>query len=421
MKRTTLAAAIATCTLALAAAVAVPATAAPVDGSVIAEDTAPAPVVAPDATVVGVDANVVGGLSIRGHQGKPVTISARGEKTRTGMAKAANPVVFKGLTPGKAYTVSIDGQRIGVATPVAKPGAAYGLKVATTGTPGAVRLSWSQQAQRAAGKVTYRVTATPAGLMGRSGKTVAPVSLTTASTQAELTGLATDTLYTFTITPTNTAAAGKESSASMTRTLGELTGSDVAADPTPQPAPTPAPAPAPSNSGGGASAPSGPSTKTIYVCPDGFSASGDVCTDTKAYTYRTQTLTQAYTWHAETISQPYTYTWTKVGSHEEPSGGACSYLPNPNSPTGLDIYCPPPNIVDDYANVKNPTPAGYTDNGTAWVKTVQVKDATPAGYTDNGTAWVKDVQVKDTAPTGYTDNGTSWVKTVSKVAQVVPA
>lgn len=422
MKRTILAAAIATCTLALAAAVAVPATAAPADGSLIAEDTAPAPVVAPDATVVGVDANLVAGLSVRGHQGKPVTIAAKGEKARTGMAKASSPVVFKGLTPGKAYTVSIDGQRIGVATPVAKPGAAYGLKVATTGTPGAVRLSWSQQALRTAGKVTYQVTATPAGLMGRSGKAAAPVSLTTASTQAELTGLATDTLYTFTITPTNSAAAGKESSASMTRTLAELTGTDVAVDSTPLPAPTPAPAPAPAASnGGGASAPSGPSTRTIYVCPDGFSTSGDVCTDTKAYTYRTQTLTQAYTWHTETISQAYTYTWTKVGTHEEPSGGACSYLPNPNSPTGLDIYCPPPRVVDDYANVKNPTPAGYSDNGTAWVKTVQVKDATPAGYTDNGTAWVKDVQVKDAAPAGYTDNGTAWVKTVSKVAQVVPA
>ena len=422
MKRTTLAAAIATCTLALAAAVAVPATAAPVDGSLIAEDTAPAPVVAPDATVVGVDANLVAGLSVRGHQGKPVTIAAKGEKARTGMAKASSPVVFKGLTPGKAYAVSIDGQRIGVATPVAKPGAAYGLKVATTGTPGAVRLSWSQQALRTAGKVTYQVTATPAGLMGRSGKAAAPVSLTTASTQAELTGLATDTLYTFTITPTNSAAAGKESSASMTRTLAELTGTDVAVDSTPLPAPTPAPAPAPAASnGGGASAPSGPSTRTIYVCPDGFSTSGDVCTDTKAYTYRTQTLTQAYAWHTETISQAYTYTWTKVGTHEEPSGGACSYLPNPNSPTGLDIYCPPPRVVDDYANVKNATPTGYTDNGTAWVKDVQVKDATPAGYTDNGTAWVKDVQVKDAAPAGYTDNGTAWVKTVSKVAQVVPA
>lgn len=422
MKRTTLAAAIATCTLALAAAVAVPATAAPVDGSLIAEDTAPAPVVAPDATVVGVDANLVAGLSVRGHQGKPVTIAAKGEKARTGMAKASSPVVFKGLTPGKAYAVSIDGQRIGVATPVAKPGAAYGLKVATTGTPGAVRLSWSQQALRTAGKVTYQVTATPAGLMGRSGKAAAPVSLTTASTQAELTGLATDTLYTFTITPTNSAAAGKESSASMTRTLAELTGTDVAVDSTPLPAPTPAPAPAPAASnGGGASAPSGPSTRTIYVCPDGFSTSGDVCTDTKAYTYRTQTLTQTYTWHTETISQAYTYTWTKVGTHEEPSGGACSYLPNPNSPTGLDIYCPPPRVVDDYANVKNATPTGYTDNGTAWVKDVQVKDATPAGYTDNGTAWVKDVQVKDAAPAGYTDNGTAWVKTVSKVAQVVPA
>ena len=50
-----------------------------------------------------------------------------------------------------------------------------------------------------------------------------------------------------------------------------------------------------------------------------------------------------------------------------------------------------------------------------------MKDATPTGYTDTGTAWVKDVQVKDTAPIGYADTGTAWVKTVGKVAQVVPA
>jgi hypothetical protein len=77
-------------------------------------------------------------------------------------------------------------------------------------------------------------------------------------------------------------------------------------------------------------------------------------------------------------------------------------LPNPNSPTGLDIYCPPgwDETVQDYGNVK---------------------DATPSGYTDNGTAWVKEVQVKDTAPVGYADSGASWVKTVGKTATTVQA
>ena len=47
----------------------------------------------------------------------------------------------------------------------------------------------------------------------------------------------------------------------------------------------------------------------------------------------------------------------------------------------------------------------------------QVKDATPAGYTDTGSTWSK----KDAMPTGYTDNGSAWVQTTAKVAKIVPA
>ena len=53
--------------------------------------------------------------------------------------------------------------------------------------------------------------------------------------------------------------------------------------------------------------------------------------------------------------------------------------------------------------------------GAAPTKTV--KDATPSGYTDDGTAWIK----KDAAPAGYTDDGTQWVKVVPKEARIVPA
>lgn len=395
MKRTIVVTGIATCMLALAAAVAVPATAAPLEGAVIAEDTTPAPTVAPDATLVGVDANVVGGLTVRGHQGKPVTVSTKGEKPRTAVARASSPAVFRNLTAGKSYAVSIGGQRIGTATPVSKPGAAYGLKVATTSTPDGVRLTWSQQAKRSAGKVTYQVTATPDGVNQRSGKTVAPMSLTSSVTQAEITGLDPNTLYTFTITPTNTAASGRASSASMTKTLAELTGTEVTADVTPVPEvpaptpPTPAPAPAPAPGGGGAPAPSAPSTRTIYVCPDGFSEIAGQCQTTRPYTF-----------HTETQRQSYTYTWTKTGTRRNTTNEVCNYLPNPSSPTGLDIYCTGAYDEDVYSNVK---------------------DATPAGWTDNGSAWVKDVQVKDAAPAGYSDNGSEWVKTADKVAQVVPA
>ena len=52
---------------------------------------------------------------------------------------------------------------------------------------------------------------------------------------------------------------------------------------------------------------------------------------------------------------------------------------------------------------------------------MQVKNAAPAGYTDDGTQYVKTEQIKDGAPAGYTDNGTQWVKTVAKVAKEVPA
>jgi hypothetical protein len=152
----------------------------------------------------------------------------------------------------------------------------------------------------------------------------------------------------------------------MTRTLADITGRDgdiaVTTVKAIEPAPAPASPPAPA-------AP--PATRTIYVCPDGFVDAGTSCTKTIAYTFSTIT----YTFHTETSP-----------------GGPCNYLPNPNSPTGLDIYCPPP-IVST------------------------VKDATPAGYTDNGTAWIK----RDATPTGYTDNGSAWVTTTAKVAREVPA
>jgi hypothetical protein len=59
--------------------------------------------------------------------------------------------------------------------------------------------------------------------------------------------------------------------------------------------------------------------------------------------------------------------------------------------------------------------AVYGNN--AVVGTQQVKDATPTGYTDTGSAWSK----KNPTPEGWLDDGTQWVKTVAKEAQVVPA
>ena len=361
----------------------------PIANALIAQDTSAAPV-APGTVVVGVDANLPAGLTVRGVAGKQVTVQTAGEPVRTVTAsKTTGTAVFTKLTAGKAYTVSIAGKRIGTATPLATPSPAWGLTVSTTDKTGAVALEWKHQLTKAQGKVAYQVTATPRGVDGRSLPSAKAMTAVSTGTSSTLEGLDPTVLYTFTVAPANSAAVGKATTAVMSRSLGDIFGSTkVANDPAPAPVPT-VQAPAPAPVAAASSGPAAPSTRTIYVCPDGYTDNAGVCENVMAYTFHTVTETRAYT-----------YTWTKVGQHEVPSTGPCNYLPNPNSPTGLDIYCPPPTVVDDYANVK---------------------DATPTGFKDNGTAWTKDTQVRDTMPAGYADTGAAWVKTTAKVAQVVPA
>jgi hypothetical protein len=348
---------------------------------VVAQDTEPAPATVP-ADVVGIDTNIVGGLTVTGHQGKRVTAAAKGRATRAITVAAGMPAVLKGLAPGVRYTVRVGGQKVATTIPLAQVGAASGLRVETTGTRSAVQLSWTHAATQHEGDdVTFEVTATPLLADGTDGAAV--ITATATGTTTTLTGLDTNARYRFAVTPRNTASAGRTSAATMTTTLGALTGT-VATTPAPAPsaepaAVTPAPTPAPAP---------GPSTRTIYVCPDGYVTAGDSCTHTKAYTFHTKTL--AYTYHTGVIGS---HVVTHPPTH-------CDYLPNPNSPTGLDIYCT----------------GGYDETVLDYG---QVKDATPTGYTDTGTAWTR--QVKDTAPAGYVDTGTAWVKTVPKVATVVPA
>jgi hypothetical protein len=57
-------------------------------------------------------------------------------------------------------------------------------------------------------------------------------------------------------------------------------------------------------------------------------------------------------------------------------------------------------------------PTGYYTTG---------KDAPPAGWTDDGEQYAKTVRTKDSTPDGFTDNDTEWVRATDKVAQVVPA
>lgn len=394
--RTAATAALATTTLtALAAALlaATPATAAtsdPAATSIIAADAASAPARPALAQVIGVDADIPTGLTITGAQSRPVTLTTRGQKARTAIGRDGAPVVFTKLTPGRTYTVYVGGKKIGSAIPVATPTRAWGLTVSTTATPGEVSLTWQHAGSTPQGRVVYVVTATPRGADGQPLPGGRVITITVPGTSAQLTGLDPKTLYTFAVAASNSSGHGEPSTAVMNRTLSQIWGSnDVASDPAPAPKvapaePAPAVAPAP--------APAGPSTRTIYVCPSGYVDAGEACTDTKAYTFHAETVTLAYTFHNGVIGS---HVVTHPPTH-------CDYLPNPNSPTGLDIYCYGgyDETVQDYGNVK---------------------DATPTGYTDNGTAWVKDVQVKDTAPAGYADSGTAWVKTVGKVATTVQA
>ena len=375
-----------------------PASAAPA-GEVVAADTSTVVAAsAPQAVAISgprAIASAPRAISVIGHGGKPVSLSAKGKPAKRIPRPGRAPATFTGLTAGVAYQVRVGGKSIGTVTALDRPTDATNLSVRTTDQPTAVALTWLHRPTQTTGgrNVQYLVSAT--------SPTAATVSARVASTlTANLPGLDPSAIYTFTVTPINTAGPGKATKATMTRSLASITGATdstktptpVAADTTPAPKATTqgalAPAPAsPSNSNSAPAAPAAPRTTTIYVCPDGYATNGDTCQQTRAYTF-----------HIESVA--YTYHWGVVGSHivHHNSTDPCNYLPNPNSPTGLDIYCPPgwDETVYDYGNIKDATPSGYTDNGTTW-----------------------EHQVKDTPPTGFTDDGTQYVKTVSKVAQTI--
>ncbi len=318
-------------------------------------------------------------ITVSNHRGRSVVLFAKGEQIRRNLSPGTKPATFTKLTAGRVYTVSVGGQPIGTVVALDAPSAASGLRVSTTDRPGTVALEWQHKATRATGgsDVEFVVTATSA--------TAPEVSAAVRGVHAaELTGLEPQALYSFSVTPRNSAGSGKATKAAMTRTLAQLTGTptktvDTPSAPTPRPAdatPTPAPAPAP-----------GPSTRTIWVCPEGYAEVAGQCQTTLAYTFHNATETRAYT-----------YTWTQTGTRRNTDNQTCGYLP--------DAYGNP--VVECWGAYDEPV---YSN----------VKDGTPAGYTDNGTAWVRTIQVKDAAPAGYADNGTQWVKTAAKVERTVPA
>jgi hypothetical protein len=114
-----------------------------------------------------------------------------------------------------------------------------------------------------------------------------------------------------------------------------------------------------------------------------------VCEKQAPYTF----TTTAYTYHPENVYGYGQVDWAYAWGHCSGSGTSGNW------PNG-DPYC---------------RTAVYGDN--AVIGTQNVKDATPAGATDTGSAWTR----KDPTPAGWTDSGTAWVQTAAKVATVVPA
>lgn len=368
------------------------------DGTVVARDQVTNVIAAaPQEKPVQAVANIVRGITVTGAKAGAVTVQRKGAKPITKRAKANTAVQFTNLTAGKPYQVFVGGSRIATVTPVVAVGAATNLVVSTTNTEGEVLLRWAHTPNRGEGRVTYLASATSQSAPAVEREVADPKG-------SALAGLRGNAIYTFTITPMNSAGAGKPTRAIMTKSLDEVMGKRQVSEPiptpkvAPEPAPRPAPQPAPQP--GPQPAPQ-PATKTIYVCPDGFTEVGDLCEQSRPYTFHTVTTYQNYTYHPEQRIE------------------ACS---------GPD--CPGSQYVDfgtDWSGTTCPR-GGTMHNGQClgWTEgtrtvTVQVKDPTPAGWSDNGAQWARDSQEKDAMPAGFTDNGSSWVRTAAKIPKVVPA
>ena len=313
-----------------------------------------------------------------------VTIKAKGLRKKKMTTDATGQATFTKLKAGTLYTVSDGDQRVTV-VPVLSVGKARGLTVTTTDRVDTVDLTWSHKATtlRGGSTITYTVTAVPAN----AGP---PITMEVSSPRAVLTGLDPTLLYAFSVVPRNALGDGASSTAAMSHSLTEITGLPVsqegqdpdqdaptpAAPPsqvaTPPAAPTPAPRPAPAPR---------PSTRTIWVCPEPFVDVDGVCTQTQEYTFHDVTETQEYTYRTEFVN-----TGWRVDPHP------CSY--GTMHPDGCWV------------------PLGYDR---------QVKNAAPAGWTDNGTSYERTVSAKDDRPAGWSDTGSAWIRTTGKLSKSIPA
>ena len=359
-----------------------------------------------------------GVISVTTEPGSKVRLTAKKTKTNkaismTKSAGATGKLSFTKLIPGTDYTVTApDGTARVRALSTVNP--TKNLTVRSTAMPDAVELSWIHSTTRATGGADIEFTIEATNAQGETMTQPAD------KTVAIMTGLDPDAIYTFTVTPHNAMGPGAASKAKMTMTLRSLSSTDqtdVQESPqTPVQKPTPAPK-AQSTQPAPGPAPVTPSTRTIYVCPDGFTDVNGTCEKTAAYTYSYV----GYTFHTETTTSPYTYHTVQTGS-----------APILESYETFTNSCPGGYNMEDYgpngkwcrlygaaptAQVKDNAPAGFTDNGSNYTKSEQVKDVTPTGYTDNGSQLV----IKNPAPTGYTDNGIEYIATANKISVQVAA
>ena len=329
-------------------------------------------------------------IKIQAQPGDQITVTTKGERSRQVRADGHGTARVTGLTAGTTYTVATAEDATTV-TAMLAAGRARNLQVTTTDAPDALLLTWQHQATQARGDIGYRVEATPVG-----EAETAPLAIVDAvsTTQATLTGLDPAARYSFRVTPYNALGDGQPTIALMNRSLSAMTGlaaPTVRPEPVPtapvpprapQAAPQAEPASGPSASGPApAAAPARPSTRTVYVCPDGFADQGGTCTKSMGYTYQTRN---------------YAYTRGKTGTEDVVSTCWSGYTDS----EGTFHYTVEPHECtitrDVFGDIKDPTPAGWEDTGSNWRK-------------------------KDDAPAGWSDDGSQWVQTTDKVAQVVPA
>ena len=351
----------------------------------------------PSGTTIAADpgpraaASIPRGIVVTDPGEQPVVLTAKGLPTLRKPRPGNAPAVFRDLKAGTSYTVWVGDKALSRVTVVDRPSAATRLVVSTASTPESVNLTWQHSATAPTGgkAISYDVAATPA-----SGKAFSKT--VKGSKAATLSGLDPHALYTFAVTPRNSAGKGRPTVAAMQRSLADITGLGTSepakTSPVPTPVTEPKAQPAPPIAAAPASAPAPapaptPSTKTIYVCPTGYTEVAGLCQVTQAYTFDVK----AYTYH-----QDFVQTGTHVDYSTSPNGG--TYYT-------WQQWCPNGGCSDGYYKVVTD---GYY---------VTAKDATPVGYTDTGTNWTK----KNPGPDGYLDDGTQWVKTVAKEARVVPA